>query len=801
MKASVVKALASWSGSRNFTPLVTTFLALLCTASPGPALSAPERDEIIPLEQWHDPPPDLRPVARWWWPGGGVDSKALQGQLRQIKAAGFGAVELQPLLLGLGDKDLAADPRLRSVGQPQFAGLVADAVAMADEIELDFDLTLGSGWPGGLPTGKQNAETQLLMTEIQLSGPRHFKGLLPPPPDQDYRRKVEWMLDVLGPSDAEARVVAVLAARVGQARDGVDTLEDVRDISASAHASRLDWQVPAGDWRIFVLYQNSTEHFVMGGAYPGSEEDARVVDHLSVSGAEALLDGYAGHILDSIDGGNVRALFVDSLELMGQLPFTTDFIREFRQRTGYDLTPYLPFLFRRGGESKYAEMVDLFGRSGQPLYLDAQPGRAERIREDYESVRSALFEERFMGRIVGWAHDRNLELRLQAHGGYGDYLDTYALADVPESEGLFAGGSFDFLKLAASAAHVADRRWASSESFITMRLLATLLSREDMYMLAGRAYSAGINRLVYHGVPYPYTRADGKTWYPFSGGFGRILAGPFPMTSRIDNDQLAGLSDFNLFLSRMSLAMSCGEPATDLAWLRSDPVYPDSVSLQLGRVDPHEGESDTTAALRQRGLVHDRVSRRMLSAARVSGGKLQVGAASYSALLLDHFEIAEPELVEKIVQVAEAGIPVLALGALPKRAPGLRNAELRDARVREASEKLSAAVINANGNRDLLRLLEEHVHAEFIEPLPGEPLSVSIARRRSPAGDTLLLVNESWSTTTFRLRFTQAGRKLTAWNPRTGSIDLLRQTVEQGYTLELELEPAQVMVLTLEISP
>eukprot|EP00966_Prymnesium_polylepis_P201299 4664405-Prymnesium_polylepis.1 len=41
-----------------------------------------------------------------------------------------------------------------------------------------------------------------------------------------------------------------------------------------------------------------------------------------------------------------------------------------------------------------------------------------------------------------------------------------------------------------------------------------------MRLLAGRQYSAGINRLVFHGLPYPYTRADGTEWYPFPSGLG-----------------------------------------------------------------------------------------------------------------------------------------------------------------------------------------------------------------------------------------------------------------------------------------
>ena len=435
----------------------------------------------------------------------------------------------------------------------------------------------------------------------------------------------------------------------------------------------------------------------MGGAFPGAAVDARVVDHLSVRGADALAQDYGAAVLDAAGPGQVDAVFVDSFELMGELPFTARFLQEFRGRAGYDLTPYLPLLFRKGGESKYGDMIDIFGRNGGPLYQHPQPGRAVRIREDYEAVRRALFEQIFVGRLVQWAHARGLKLRLQAHGGYGDYLDTYALADVPESEALFGGGSFDFLKLASSAAHVADRRWATSESFITLRLFGTRLSEDEMTLLAGRAYSAGINRLVFHGVPYPYTRVDKGVWYPFSGGFGRNLAGPLPMSSHLDAEALAGMSVFNLFLARLSLAMSSGEPAADVAWLRADPAYVDEASLQIGRIDAKAGESQQTVALRERGLVHDRVSRRMLAAGYVEGGRVRLGARSYAALLLDPFESAEPELVERLAGMAEAGVPVLTLGALPQRAPGLVDWEQRDRRVRAATARLEQASIPAAG--------------------------------------------------------------------------------------------------------
>ena len=260
-------------------PLVLIGLALPCLA-----------DEEIPLAAWERPPREVLPVARWWWPGGSVDPAGLKQHLGEIRAAGVGAVELQPLLLGLGEEDLAADPRLRSVGQPSFRTLVATAAASAAEVGLDFDFTLGSGWPGGLPTPKGNAERQLVMGTLDLQGPSRFEGRLPEAPDQSYRSAVEWVLDVLGPQDFETRLVALLAARLGAESEGLPTLDAVQ-VLPTPDAGRLTWTVPEGQWRIFACYENSTEHFVMGGAFPGEEADARVVDHLSRRGADAFPAG------------------------------------------------------------------------------------------------------------------------------------------------------------------------------------------------------------------------------------------------------------------------------------------------------------------------------------------------------------------------------------------------------------------------------------------------------------------------------------------------------------------------------
>ena len=44
----------------------------------------------------------------------------------------------------------------------------------------------------------------------------------------------------------------------------------------------------------------------------------------------------------------------------------------------------------------------------------------------------------------------------------------------------------------------------SSETFITMTTDFNSLEKEDYYLLAGNAFAAGINRIIYHGYAYHY---------------------------------------------------------------------------------------------------------------------------------------------------------------------------------------------------------------------------------------------------------------------------------------------------------
>ena len=727
-------------------------------------------DEAI----WRDPPREFYPYVRWWWPGGAVDDAELRREMALFRDAGFGGVEIQPCLLGFTPADIEGDPDIRTVGTEEFFRKVGVAAAEADKRGMAFDFTLGSGWSGGGPFVTDAPETQLLMSSIDIEGPESYEGPLPPVETPSYRKIVNAVIGFLSPFDGEAELVAVVAARVADKSSSPPVLDSFTDITGSVLDGSLSWQAPGGTWRIFALYRNDTGHQPVGGAYAGNVNDSLIADHLDAAGAQELIEGYAEPLLEATGDHPPDAVFVDSFEMVGQLPWTESFLERFQQIKGYDLTPYLPLVFYQRGESKYTTILeDMAGNELVPAYVSTDDIGA-RVREDYEEVRSDMFIEGFVEPVRDWAHDNGLLLRMQAHGGWADYLDAYELADIPETEGLFAGGAYDFLKLASSAGHTANRTYISAESFISVRSDPRALTLEDFYLLAGRLHSAGINRIVYHCYPYRYVRENSSRWYGFPAEREEdmIDAGPFPFTVWLDEEHPVwpDMPSFNLYLSRLGYAMSRGTHRADVAWLHQDRRFRDSVISSDGGYPPEQGESNVSVSLKRAGLVYDRVSRKGLEGAEIGNGSFTVGAAEYRALLIPgNFSVASPEVMASIESIAAAGVPVIVMGELPTRANGYVDCQERDAAVQASVTRLLSLVVEADVD-GLPDAFDSAGVEPAIVPNDGGELAFAIDRREVADGSIILLFNEAEVERSQVLEVNLPATRVRSFDPQTGEL-------------------------------
>jgi hypothetical protein len=721
-------------------------------------------DNAFSAEVFADPPAELGPQTRWWWPGGAVDDATLREQLGRFAELGYGAVEVQPFMSAVTNADLREDPRIRTVGDAAFLERLHTAACAAEELGLPWDLTFGSGWSSGGVGIDDDGERQLIAAELTLVGPLSYNGPLPEADPPAWIEQTNNILPAIDGFDDELTLVTVLGAEViEEPESSPATLGEIVDLTSQVQDGTLTWEVPAGTQRVFAIYENRTQHFPAGNAYPGELERARVLDHLDSRGVQAFLEqGFAAWI-EAVADCPPRAVFVDSFELVGELPWTTAFGSKFEELLGYDIEPMLPFVFLDGGESEYATL--LYGQ-GSARYR-ATDERGVRAREDYEDVRGILFGRGLVDTLSSWLADRGIQLRLQAHGGYADVLDAYGMADVPESEGLYGGGSYDFLRLSASAAHLGAKRYVSSETFPSIGALLHL-TEDEARILMGRAFSAGINRLVHHGNAYPFVHQDGQRWYPFHPIEDSAFAtGPLDITFDIHPgaEIWASLPALNRWAARLSYALSRGSAVSEVAWL-----YPDwhAENFPSFGVEPGAGESETSVALRRAGFSYDRISRSALAASTSADEALHVGEASFQALLIEGIHAADPAMLEAIERAAEAGVPVIWIGDFPERAIGLVDAQARDAEVRSRVENLRSTVSIVSSVEEIPTAISNAGVTPSLSPVDSGGLQMSVQHRRVTGGDVYLLFNESYAQRTDRLRIEGAFREALLLDPETG---------------------------------
>ncbi len=746
-------------------------------------------DNGFSAEVFADPPREYHPQTRWWWPGAAVEDGVLTKQLDSFLDVGYGAVEIQTFMATLTRDDLEQDPRIRAVGDGTYLERLNTAACAARKRGMPWDLTFGSGWSTGGVGLADDGARQLLAAELSLVGPATYTGPLPIPEPPGWIEGTNGILPAIDGMDQVLIPVAILAAEVLDDSTGAPvTIGEIVDLGDHVENETLSWVVPAGTHRVMAIYENRTQHYPAGAAYPGELEDARIIDHLDRRGVESFIEREFGRWIDAVSECPPRAVFVDSFELVGELPWTTSFGDKFAEAFGYEIEPYLPFLFLQGGESEY---VNNISGSGPPRFRsEDETGR--RAREDYEAFRSRLFAEELLEPLRNWLDEQGIELRLQAHGGYADVLDAYAMAEVPESEGLYGGGSYDFLRLSASAAHTAGKRFVSSESFIA--LLSLNLSELQIRILMGRAFSAGVNRLMHHGNAYPYAHQDGQRWYPFHPRQGSVFtAGPLPISSDFHPgaEIWSALPALNKEAARLSYALSRGTNISEVAWLYPHWEADNFPSFNIG---PGAYESEISTALRRAGYSYDRVSRSALAGSTSDRAELRVGAASYRALLVDGLEVSDPAVLEGIERAIRANVPVIWMGEFPERADGLVDPVNRDAMVQSIVERLQTSVTIVDSAEEIATQLAALGLLPSLRPHSSDETRISIQHRQVDDGDIYFLFNESDQPRSERLRIEGDFREASLLDPSTGE-----RTVAplDGDVVRVDLAPGRGTVMWL----
>lgn len=724
---------------------------------------------------------ETRPWTRWWWLGSAVTGHGLTSALLQMRQAGFGGVEVQPIYEAQGYEDRVLEYLSRD-----WLAALDTTVRRANRFDLGVDLTSGSGWTMGGPwispelsAGRVLVERWTLaggerlaaavrtvqpghpglVDEERLSRPdlRPPMAPLPEPP-----------LDALVAREASTGETVVLTDRVDQ--DG-----------------RLDWTAPPGQWELTGVFAGLVLKRVERAGPGGKGLHA---DYFGGKGIAAHLDRL--HRALGPGSRGLRASFHDSFELE-PTDWSRSFLTDFSRRRGYDLVPYLPDLLTEGEPDE----------------------TALRVTADVRQTLSELFVDNFCTPWDRWSRQHGWSTRNQAHGSPANLLDVYAAADIPETE--YTGAEIVPIpgvrqglgaamppvpmiwRLASSAAHLTGGTLVSSET-ATWRDEHHHVALSQIKPSVDLLFSAGVNHVFYHGSTYT---PEDVTWPGFTF-YASTDVNPFDNLWR-------DLPELNAYITRCQSVLQSGEHGNDVLvywpqpdlWSRADgglgtedrelsPDYKWQGRSWMYGEDHSPGE--VVGRIEAAGWQLDWVSDTLLDGFRSRRGRIANDHASYAVVVVPPVRFMPVDTLERLVRLAEDGGRVVFIGALPEDVPGFGDLEKRRRSFRGLLTRLErnprATVVDEGG------ALDEALAASGAAREPIADSGARVLRRRHRTGWNYFVTNCTAAAVSgwFRLGVPAAGVGVLdpLWD-RSGPA----ATRRAGDRLEvrLHLEPGQSLLL------
>ena len=617
--------------------------AVLVLGAFGPGVStgsrpAPDGDKLSERSFFY-PPLAARPSVLWAWLNGFVYRDQLTRELEELKAKGLGGAIIWDVgSLRDPNKIIPAGPAFLG---PESVASISHAIDQANRLGLELGLFASSSWnAGGSWIKPENASQRLLCRQVPVADPGPVRVTIPLPEGVTARWKD----------------VAVLA--VPERGPAVDISERMDS------EGRLDWDAPAGEWRIMRFVASNTGQKL---ECPSPNSDGLVIDHLSREAATIDMTYILDRLLSarkSLDA--LKTFMLDSYEVAEAVDWTDDLAEVFRQRYGYDPAPYLPALF-------------------DPASLD--PGIAGRFLHDYRVTVSDLIIENHFRAVRDLLNKNGLRLLAEAgHGGYArvDALKALGSVDIPMGE-FWNHQRFWVVKEAASAAHIYGRKIVDAEALTGWRNWqegpAEYKRRFDIALCAGLNHptfhtfthnppAAGRPGFVYHAGEHFNVNA---TWWDQAGPMVEYMA-------RCDY-----LLQQGLFVA--DVGFYYGDQAPNLVPARRidpdiKPIYPETDCLHCGKPRPIQISS------LDRGYDYDYLdSGAILTRMRISAGRIVLpDGLSYALLVLPDREDMPLEVLRKLGELVEAGATVV--GRKPARTPGLAGYPACDDEVGSLAERI-----------------------------------------------------------------------------------------------------------------
>lgn len=667
------------------------------------------------------PPHTTGPWVYWFWNNGNVTREGITADLEAMGRVGIrGAI-----IMDLVNEPAPPKGPVAFMG-PLWMQMFEHAVKEAARTGVEINMTNGPGWCGssGAWITPELSMQNLVFSETSVEGGKHVSiALKPGPPITGGRAASERVAS----AENYYREVGVVAAPA-HASKIVQRSEIVDLSSMMSPDGTLNWQAPAGKWRVFRIGMRSTcastRPVVLGQAGLECDKLSKEAVEVHFRGQMEVLLKAAGPLAKKV----IVRTHIDSWEA-GAQNWTPKFPEAFRAKYGYDILPYLPTLHHTA-------------------YIVGSEDETARMRWDYETLRSEMLNENYAGHLRKLANDHGIGLSIEGYIlPFGDEQSYTGRSDEPMSEfwvyGSRYGGAETFYtgREMASAAHVYGKPLVSAEAFTADEKEMWLKHPAQLKALGDFEMCQGIHRFVFHRYAH-------QPWLDKAPG---ATMGPWGLHYERTNTWWEMSSGWHTYLARCQSMLTRGNFSADIAYLR--PEEPNQRNMVPVPACPEGYDYDqmTAEALMTRVSAKD--------------GKLVLpDGMAYRVLVLPPWKFATPSLLEKIRDLARAGVAVW--GAPPEYTPGLGHLTDNQKRFDATKAELwdSAKPLVHGGPLEVL--------IRQINLTPNFHASLPVNWTARTGGDTHIyfVANPADNSLRPTLSFRAKGMQPELWDPETGEV-------------------------------
>lgn len=328
-----------------------------------------------------------------------------------------------------------------------------------------------------------------------------------------------------------------------------------------------------------------------------------------------------------------------------------------------------------------------------------------RLKYDYDITLSELFGEHFIKTSSRWMEKQGLLNRTQVYGLNMDLIENAGLASIPETETMV--GPEAILKVMAAGAHLYNKPILSAESVVFSKR-SYMTTPQKIRMVVDKLFAAGVNQIIYHGIPYRYLTEDTKPigWYPFGSPYA-----DFASNLGEANIFWKYQKEVNEYITRTQYALRSGKPHSDVLIyfpFMNVEGMPDNKGEILTKgymegVEPPLPKSAETPAkdklawaekiypvinlLEANGITWEWVNDASIQEERIDGKQINIRGNLYQAMILVDIESIQLKTAGSISELAKKGMKFLVTGSLPVRQPSFLNWEANDKLTNQLIEK------------------------------------------------------------------------------------------------------------------